>query len=121
MTGDGPQTTFADERLAMLAALVNGDTTLAFRVAQDCLSNGVAFDRIVDHVLQPVQESLGRRWAEGELGIADEHAATAAIEELLVKLGSTTEPPSGPTIVVVSAPGETHSLGVRAVSGALLW
>ena len=119
MTADGPQTMLADERLAMLAALVNGDTALAFRVAQDCLSNGVAFDRIVDHVLQPVQESFGRRWAEGELGIADEHAATAAIEELLVKLGSTTEPSSGPTVVVVSAPGDTHSLGVRAVSGAL--
>lgn len=119
MTADGPRTMFADERLAMLAALVNGDTALAFRAAQDCLSDGVAFDRIVDHVLQPVQESLGRRWAAGELGIADEHAATAAIEELLVKLGATAGPPSGPTVVVVSAPGDTHSLGVRAVSGAL--
>lgn len=119
MTADGPRTMFADERLAMLAALVNGDTALAFRVAQDCLSDGVAFDRIIDHVLQPVQETLGHRWAEGELGIADEHAATAAIEELLVKLGATAEPPSGPTVVVVSAPGDTHSLGIRAVSGAL--
>ena len=119
MSTDGPPTTFADECLAMLAAIVNGDTALAFRVAQDCLSDGVAFDRIVDHVLQPVQDTLGHRWAEGELGIADEHAATAAIEELLVKLGATAEPPSGPTVVVVSAPGDTHSLGVRAVSGAL--
>ncbi len=119
MSADGPRTTFVDERLAMMAALVNGDTALAFRVAQDCLSNGVSFDRIVDHVLQPVQEALGHRWAEGELGIADEHVATAAIEELLVKLGTTAEAPSGPTVVVVSAPGDTHSLGVRAVSGAL--
>ena len=119
MSGDGLRTTFADERLAMLAALVNGDTALAFRVAQDCLSDGVSFDRIIDDVLQPVQETLGHRWADGELGIADEHAATAAIEELLVKLGATAEAPSGPTVVIVSAPGDTHSLGVRAVSGAL--
>ena len=119
MSGNGQRTTFVDERLTMLAALVNGDAALAFRVAQDCLLDGVPFDRIVDHVLQPVQETLGHRWAEGEIGIADEHVATAAIEELLVKLGATVEPPSGPTIVVVSAPGDTHSLGVRAVSGAL--
>ena len=119
MSRDAIGTTFADERLAMLAALVNGDTALAFRVAQDCLSDGVSFDRIVDHVLQPVQETLGHRWAEGALGIADEHVATAAIEELLIKLGATAEAPSGATIVVVSAPGDTHSLGIRAVSGAL--
>lgn len=119
MSGDGLRMTFADERLAMLAALVNGDTALAFRVAQDCLSDGVSFDRIVDDVLQPVQETLGHRWADGELGIADEHAATAAIEELLVKLGATAEAPSGPTVVIVSAPGDTHSLGVRAVASAL--
>ncbi len=119
MSGDGPQTTFADERLAMLAALVNGDAALAFRLAQDCLSDGVPFDRIVDHVLQPVQETVGHRWADGELSVADEHAATAALEELLVKLGATVETPSGPTIVVVSAPDDTHSLGIRAVSGAL--
>ena len=61
MSGDGLRTTFADERLALLAALVNGDAALAFRVAQDCLSDGVSFDRIVDDVLQPVQERSEER------------------------------------------------------------
>lgn len=107
------------ERLAMLAALLKSDTTLAYRLAHDCLANGVSFDRIVEHVLQPVQETIGHRWAGGDIGIADEHAATAAIEELLVKLSATAEAPSGPTVVVACAPGDMHSLGVRAVSGAL--
>ena len=42
-------------------------------------------------VLSPVQTELGRRWAAGDLGIADEHAASAAIEDLLVRLGATAE------------------------------
>ncbi len=119
MSTEAANAPMLEERLAMLAALVSGDATLAYRLASDCLANGVSFHRIVDHVLQPVQEDLGHRWADGELGIADEHAATAAVEELLVKLGATVETPRGPTVVVVSAPGDTHSLGLRAVWGAL--
>ena len=64
-----------DERVAMLAALVNGDVPLAYRLALELLGCGVPFDAIVIDVLAPVQAELGRRWATGDLGIADEHAA----------------------------------------------
>ena len=66
-----------DERLAMLAALVNGDVPLAYRIAVELLAHGVPFDDIVIDVLTPVQAELGRRWATGDLGVADEHAASA--------------------------------------------
>ena len=108
-----------DERLAMLAALVSGDVPLAYRLAVELLADGVAFDEIVIEVLAPVQAELGRRWAAGDLGIADEHAASAAIEDLLVRLGATAESPAGPAVVVASAEHDAHALGGRVVASAL--
>ena len=77
MSSDPDRPTTGDERLATLAALVNGDVTLAYRLATELLAQGVPFDDIVVDVLSPVQRELGRRWAAGDLGVADEHAASA--------------------------------------------
>src|SRR5690242_965590 len=116
----GPELpTTGDERLAMLAALVNGDVSLAYRLATELLAHGVPFDDIVVDILGPVQTEVGRRWAEGDLGVAYEHAASAAVEELLVRLGATAEVPLGPTVVVASAQGDAHALGSRVVASAL--
>lgn len=108
-----------DERLAMLAALVSGDVPLAYRLAVELLAQGVPFDEIVIEVLAPVQAELGRRWAAGDLGVADEHAASAAVEDLLVRLGATAESPQGPAVVVASAEHDAHALGGRVVASAL--
>ena len=32
-------------------------------------------------------ESIGARWAAGELGVADEHRATVVVQRLLGRLG----------------------------------
>jgi methanogenic corrinoid protein MtbC1 len=113
---DGPAT---DERLAMLAALVNGDVNLAYRLATDLLAQGVPFGVIVGDVLTPVQTELGRRWAAGDLGVADEHAASAAVDDLLIRLGATAEAPTGPTVVVASPEQDAHALGGRVVASFL--
>ena len=107
------------ERLAMLAALVDGDVALAYRIAVELLADGVPFDDIVIDVLSPVQAELGRRWAAGDLGIADEHAASAAVDDLLVRLGATAESPKGPAVVVSTAEHDAHALGGRVVASAL--
>ena len=96
MSSDPDRPATGDERLAMLAALVNGDVPLAYRLAIELLAHGVPFDDIVIDVLSPVQEELGRRWAAGDLGVADEHAASAAVDDLLVRLGATAESPEWP-------------------------
>src|SRR5664279_2940351 len=108
-----------DERLAMLAALVNGDVPLAYGLAVELLAQGLPFDDIAVDVLAPVQAELGRRWAAGDLGIADEHAASAAVDDLLVRLGATAESPRGPSVVVASAEHDAHALGGRVVASAL--
>lgn len=108
-----------DERFAMLAALVNGDVPLAYRLAIELLAQGMPFDDIAVDVFAPVQAELGRRWAAGDLGIADEHAASAAVDDLLVRLGATAESPRGPAVVVASAEHDAHALGGRVVASAL--
>ncbi|HET6877796.1 MAG TPA: cobalamin-dependent protein [Jatrophihabitans sp.] len=107
------------ERVAMLAALVDGDVPLAYRLAVELLAEGVPFDDIAVDVLAPVHAELGRRWAAGDLGVADEHAASAAIDDLLVRLGATVERPRGPAVVVASAENDAHALGGRVVASAL--
>jgi methanogenic corrinoid protein MtbC1 len=119
MSSEPEPPTTTDERLAMLAALVNGDVSLAYRLATELLAHGMPFDDIVVDILGPVQTEVGRRWAAGDLGVAYEHAASAAVEELLVRLGATAEASLGPTVVVASAQGDAHALGSRVVASAL--
>lgn len=108
-----------DEHLAMVAALVNGDVSLAYRLTTEFLAHGVRFEDIVVNVLGPVQTELGERWAAGDLGVADEHAASAAVEELVVRLGVIAEEPTGPTVVVATSELDRHALGARVVASAL--
>ncbi len=108
-----------NERLAMLAALVNGDVSLAYRLAIQMLAGGVPFDVVVGDVLAPVQSELGSRWAAGDLGIADEHAASAAVEALVVRLSATDPDPGRPTVVVATPDSDAHALGGRVVASAL--
>jgi methanogenic corrinoid protein MtbC1 len=107
------------ERLAMLAALVDGDVALAVRIATRLLAEGTPFSLLVDDVLAPVQHDLGARWARGDVGVAEEHAASASVEELLVRLGTVATPGDGARVVVTTAEHDRHQLGARVVQTAL--
>ena len=106
-------------RIALLAALVDGDLDTAYRVASGLLDEGVAFEALVAEVLGPVQQELGMRWADGDLTVADEHAATAATEDLVTLLSGGLTPATGPVVVVVCPEGDAHSLPARVVSAVL--
>jgi methanogenic corrinoid protein MtbC1 len=106
-------------RIALLAALVDGDLDTAYRVATGLLDEGVAFEALVGEVLGPVQQELGVRWADGDLTVADEHAATAATEDLVTLLGGGLTAATGPVVVVVCPEGDAHSLPARVVSAVL--
>lgn len=107
------------ERLALLAALVDGDLGLAYELATSMLAAGTPFEAIAASVLAPVQHELGRRWVLGDLSIADEHAASATAEELITLLTGALAPPDGPHVVVACAEGDAHSLPARVVAGVL--
>ncbi len=109
-------------RLAMLAAVVEGDAGLAFDIVSGLMADGVAFDAILFDVIAPLQREVGHRWAGGDFRIAEEHAATSAMETLVALLTGSLEMPSdGLHVVVACAEGDTHSLPARMVAGYLTY
>lgn len=103
-------------RLALRSALVDGDVHTAYRLCLRLLDEGTSFDAIVRSVLMPIQVDLGRRWAAGDISIADEHAATAVVEELLMLLAGGLQAGDGREVVVVCPEGDDHSLPGRIVA-----
>ncbi len=86
------------------------------------LAEGVTFDTVLFDVVAPLQSDLGRRWQEGDVGIAEEHAATGAVETLVALLaGSLSQPDDADHIVVACAEGDSHSLPARIVAAHLLY
>ncbi|MCZ7525734.1 MAG: cobalamin-dependent protein [Acidimicrobiia bacterium] len=109
-----------EARLAFLAAVLGADVGTAYRLALDLLDRGVPLDTIVSRALAPNQAEIGERWERGDLGVADEHGATAAIEDLLALLAFPLEAdPDARAVVVACAEGDTHALSTRSVAAAL--
>ncbi|HEU5442165.1 MAG TPA: cobalamin-dependent protein [Ktedonobacterales bacterium] len=64
------------------------------------------------HLFRPVLVEIGRRWADGSLGVTVEHFAAALIRAQLDSLfRSAPGQESGPLVLVGCAPGELHELG----------
>jgi methanogenic corrinoid protein MtbC1 len=87
----------------------------------------VVLDRatLVEELMMPLLDRVGRLWVEGELGIAHEHAATVIIRTFLANLTKHYDLPFGaPTILVTTPAGQTHELGAMfcaALAAARRW
>jgi DNA-binding transcriptional MerR regulator len=70
--------------------------------------------RFAREVAIPLLHEIGERWAEGQLGIAQEHLGSGVLGALL---GSALQPTAasllGPKIVFGTPTGERHELGLR--------
>jgi methanogenic corrinoid protein MtbC1 len=109
-------------RLAVLSAVMEGDAGLALDIVGGQMANGVPFDAILFDIIAPLQSDVGRRWEQGDFGIAEEHASTGAIETLVALLsGSLSQPDDGAPIVVACAEGDHHSLPARMAAAYLLY
>lgn len=78
--------------------------------------------RRVDEVLMPVLRVVGERWACGEIGVADEHYATAFAREKLASIFGELEGgiAGGPLAICAGLPGEYHELGLMGAALHLL-
>lgn len=80
---------------------------------------------LTDEVLVPLLREIGTRWMEGRLGPGQEHAASAAIRQILADILRSCEPlPNALGIVVGTPAGQQHELGamlVAVTAGALGW
>lgn len=112
----GAGTAAAEQLLSRLAHRdVRGATDLALGLLED----GSSFEEVVA-ILAAAQEIVGERWRRNEWTVAQEHAATSAADRVLAAIASTSSERSRyPTVAVVSAEGEWHSLAPRMVTDVL--
>ncbi len=109
-------------RLGVLAAVMEGDSGLAFDMINELMAGGLSFDAMLFDIIAPLQADIGRRWQQGDFAIADEHASTGAIETLIAMLsGSLQQSADADHVVVACAQGDFHSLPARMVAAYLLY
>jgi DNA-binding transcriptional MerR regulator/methylmalonyl-CoA mutase cobalamin-binding subunit len=73
--------------------------------------------QFLEGLLCPLLHRIGAEWEGGQLRIAHEHLATAALKTLIQPLGSSRlVPPSAPAVVVTTPAGQQHELGAMMAS-----
>ncbi|MGI9609701.1 MAG: cobalamin B12-binding domain-containing protein [Acidimicrobiia bacterium] len=117
----GPDTS-PETNLAITAAAMSGDAGGLYRLVGGLLDEGIPFDTVLFDVLIPAESGIGLRWQQGDVLIAEEHAATAAVETVVALLaGSLDQPTDGTPVVVAAAEGDAHSLPGRLIAANLLY
>ncbi len=109
-------------RLAVTTALLEGDSGGAFHMVGSLLDQGIPFDVALFDVVAAAHADFGTRWQSGDYRIANEHAASGAVETLVAMLaGSFDLPEDGQEVIIAAAQGDHHSLPARITSAYLLW
>ena len=103
---------------AYLEALRTGDARRALEVIDDLIDSGVSFDELCEEVVRPALYRIGELWEAGEIGVGDEHLASAISETVLACVGSISSAPldARPRVLVACTEGEGHALGARMVA-----
>lgn len=72
---------------------------------------------LIDQVIVPFLHKLGEKWFEGDVRIAQEHAASAVMRTFLGRmLGSIHNIEKGPTLVTATVSGLYHEFGAMIVA-----
>ncbi len=92
--------------------LLCGDDLGALGLVTEALASWASVVDVHTRLLGPALRSIGDRWADGELSVADEHQATAAALRVLGHLGPVFVPPGRHrgTVVVGVVGGDRHAL-----------
>ncbi|HJW21703.1 MAG TPA: MerR family transcriptional regulator [Candidatus Limnocylindrales bacterium] len=102
----------------LVAAAAGLDAAAVETVLDELFSRG-SFERVASDLLFPALERLGVAWAAGEVSVAGEHLASAAVQRrLAIALEAAATPGKGPRILVGLPPGSRHELGALAFAVA---
>ncbi len=103
--------------------LLAGDEPGAWGVLEAALASDRTPSEVLLQLLAPALESIGERWAAGELTVADEHVASAVAVRLISRIGARfgRRGPKRGTVVVTTPPDEQHSAPVAMAADLLRW
>ena len=79
--GDAPW----DERL--LSRMLDADVSGAWALTEAALASGMTPPEAYEGLLVPALHSVGDMWENGEIGVADEHAASQVATQIVARLG----------------------------------
>ncbi len=108
-------------RRRLESRMVVGDEVGAWGVVQAALGAGAPAEEVLTGMIAPALRSIGARWAEGSIQIADEHRASTVATRLVSRLGPSIRRPGRKrgTVVLGSVAGDRHGLPT-AIMGDLL-
>lgn len=103
------------------ARMVAGDLSGAWSVVEAALASGSTPREIYTEVLAPALASIGDRWANGDIGIDEEHLASAIAARVIGRMSSKFNRPGRTkgTVVVAMPPGERHGFGLAMLADVL--
>lgn len=101
-----------------LVAATTMDISATSSILDEIFAQG-SFESIVDDLLMPSLEALGRAWSVGDLDVAAEHAASAAVHRRLSALYEAAAMTGDARVVVGLPPGSHHELGALAFAVAV--
>ena len=119
LPADGAGPSVREARARMLEALLTFDRRGALE-AYDSISNLPPVRR-VEEVLLPLVREVGDLWGCAEIGVAEEHFASAIIREKLAGIMEDldTGTARGPEAVCVGLAGERHEFGLMGIGISL--
>jgi methanogenic corrinoid protein MtbC1 len=105
----------ADLAGPLLVALLAGDESGADDVFRKAVARGADPALLARDLIQPALDEVGRLWERGEIGVAEEHLATAlAARSFMLHAACAKAPALGaPRLVLTCLAGEFHELGAR--------
>lgn len=103
------------------ARLVQGDEAGAWGVVEAALASGTTPAEIYTGLIGPALASLGAKWHDGTISIAQEHLATAVALRLIGRMGPrfARRGRTKGVVVVTTPPGERHAIPSLMVSDLL--
>ena len=96
---------------ALVEATVRADVNGLARLVDQALS-GPSLEDAFSQSLAPALAEVGSLWADGKIGVAKEHLASATVRAALQKLLSDPRGGLRGTAVLACAPGEQHEIGL---------
>lgn len=117
------RTVASDARQGLEARLLAGDSAGAWWLVEERLGGGLDPSGVLTTLMSPALRSIGDRWAEGELSIAEEHRATATAQRIIGRLGLQFGRPGRTrgTVILAAPTGDLHMLPVAIVADLLRW
>ena len=81
-----PDETWRPAYEELIAALLAGDVTSCRDLTSRMVRSASQMARFFIHVLQPALYTIGVRWENAEIGVAEEHLASATVSRLLASI-----------------------------------